>query len=157
MPLPVYHVHQLRLELPGYEHDDLVVTAAAWTGDRATMTATLKAVSKPDQPPAWPPPVPDAATKGFPNVQELGVVHITSTPPQAEAWLLVGYTNSVDLRDFEAGVRYEFKLLKDGFQPAFATIEPDDWKIEGGSDPNALKAQIDRTVTLEPIEHGHGK
>ena len=157
MPLPVYHVHQMRLELPGYGHDDLVVTAAAWTGDRATMTATLKPVSKPDQPPAWPPPVPDAATKGFPNVQELGVVHVTSTPPQAEVWLLVGYTNSVDLRDFEAGVRYEFKLLKDGFQPAFDTIEPDDWKLEGGTDPNALKTQIVRTVKLEPIAHKRGK
>ena len=54
-----------------------------------------------------------------------------------------------DLRDFEAGVRYEFKLTKQGFRPGFTVVEPDDWKL-GGADQEALRRTVIEKVELEP-------
>jgi hypothetical protein len=152
MPLPNSHPHQLRLELDGFAHDDVIVSAANWTKDRASVARTLTPAAAGHVVPAWPPKIPDSATTGFPATQSLGIVHIESTPPQAEAWLLVGYTNSVHLRDFEAGIKYEFKVLKEGFRPGFAVIEADDWKELRARDPSAMQFTISREVQLVPLD-----
>jgi hypothetical protein len=151
MPLPLYHPHQIRLELDGHAHQDLVVAAKHWTGDRATVTRTLEPAGPDHVVPAWPPKVPPAAKEGFETDEGLGVIHIETQPPRAEAWLLVGYTNAVDMRDFEAGVRYEFKLTKEGFLPGFGVVEADDWKV-GGSDPEALRGTVIEEVELVPAK-----
>lgn len=150
MPLPAWHPHQLRLELDGFAHDDVVVSASHWTGDRAGVARTLTPATPDHVTPAWPPRVPDSATRDFPSTQKLGIVSVESTPAQAEAWLLVGYTNAVHLRDFEAGVKYEFKVLKEGFRPAFAVIEADDWKALRARDPTAMQFEITKHVELVP-------
>lgn len=152
MPLPNHHPHQLRLELDGFEHDDVIVSASHWTGDRALVSRTLTPAKPDHKVPAWPPKIPDSATRGFPSAQKLGIVQIDSTPPQAEAWLLVGYTDNVHLRDFKAGVKYEFKVLKEGFRPGFAVIEADEWKALSARDPTAMQFEIAKRVELVPLE-----
>jgi hypothetical protein len=151
MPLPAWHPHQLRLELDGFAHDDVIVSASHWTENRAAVARTLTPAAPDHVTPAWPPKIPDSATRDFPSTQRLGIVHVESTPAQAEAWLLVGYTNAVHLRDFAAGVKYEFKVLKQGFRPAFAIIEPDDWKVLRARDPSAMQFEITKQVELVPV------
>ncbi|HUH01388.1 MAG TPA: protein kinase [Kofleriaceae bacterium] len=152
MPLPTWHPHQLRLELDGFAHDDVIVSASHWSGDRASVTRTLVPPGPDHVTPAWPPRMPDSATRDFPSTQKLGIITVQSTPAQAEAWLLVGYTNNVHLRDFAAGVKYELKVLKDGFRPGFAIIETDDWKALRARDPTAMHFEITRHVELAPAQ-----
>lgn len=150
MPLPAYHPHQLRFELDGYAHLDTVVVAGDWDKNKGSVTRTLAPAPANAAPtPAWPPAVEESQKQGFYAGAGLGSISIDSKPQQAEVWLLVGYTNSVHLREFEAGVRYEFKLTKEGFRTGFTVVEPDDWKL-GGADTEALRRTVIERVELLP-------
>ena len=150
MPLPAYHPHQLRFELDGYKYLDTAVVAGDWDKNTGSISRVLEpATAGASPPPAWPPALTDAEKSGFYAGAGLGSITIASKPEQAEVWLLVGYTNSVHLRDFEAGVRYEFKLTKEGFRPGFTVVETDDWKL-GGADQEALRRTVIEKVELEP-------
>ncbi len=155
MPLPVAIVHQLRFERDGYEPRDVMVLASHWTGDRAAVHVELEPGALENPMPAWPPPVPQEAQRAFVRDARLGVIHVESEPPGAQVWLLVGFTPDVRMSDFEAGVGYEFKVLKDGYRPGFVVIRPEDWRLDPG-DPTVLRAAVGKNVVLERLESPGG-
>ena len=124
-------LHEVRLQHDGYTPLDLRVTATHWSGDAAAMQAVLTGTLVPGNniAKAAPPQPPSSAAQGLPNGR--GVIRLHSTPPGAQAWLLVGFVPDVSLR-FEAGKEYEFKVLKDGFHPGFAVVRESDWKGAAG-------------------------
>ena len=90
-----------------------------------------------------------------------GRLAVTTTPPGAAVWLLVGVTDTMALEGIEAGRDYDLKVTKDGFAPAFLRFAADDWRA--GGDP-ALplsaapkKATLERTVELVPAPRTSGK
>ncbi len=149
MPLPTNTPHQLRFEREGYVGEDMVVKASNWTGDRATITRTLR--DGKSTMPAWPPPLPESAKQGFSSEPKLGVIHLETTPPGVQVWLLVGYTPEVRLTDFEAGIEYEFKVRKDGFRPGVAVIHAADWQLDPLGNPTLYRGTIVKRVDLEPV------
>ena len=134
--------------------------AANWTGKgqarKATVNVTLKAVTKDG--------------KGKPNVEPLparpanlavdpkgfeageGPIHIETSPPGAEVWLLIGYPNTGVSFPTIAGRGYELRALSDGRLPGFATISADEWR--DGGNPNEpidlakKKATIEKRIEL---------
>ncbi len=149
MPLPITHPHQLRFEREGYVGEDMIVKASHWTGDRASIRRTM--LGGQGGLPAWPPPIPEAAKQDFEAGKRLGVIHLESTPPGAQVWLLVGYTPEVRLTDFEAGAAYEFKVLKDGHRPGVAVIHAADWELDPVGNPSLLRSTLVKIVELQPL------
>jgi hypothetical protein len=151
MKLPSTMPHQIRLLREGYKHVDVTVVAGDWSGDTALIRRTLERKPAADPPAkAWPPELPPGADKGFAGAGR-GTIHVESTPDHAEVWLLVGYTNDVDMNDFPAGIRYEFRVQKDGYAPEKVVIEPDEWKDERSLEPGAMLSEVSRSVTLQPL------
>jgi len=162
--LPSSMLHQLRVELTGYQIVDTQVPGSNWTGDTpeartAKIAVTLSPLQAakdgkmPPPPPFQPPPVPDAIAQGpFPAGR--GTIHVESTPPGAEVWLWVGTTNTMELSGVPAGKDYELKVLKDGFLPGHIRITGEEWR--DGGDPklpinSAPKHEfLERSVTLLP-------
>jgi hypothetical protein len=154
LPLSSSMMHEIRIELPGYQALDTQVLAANWsgTGDtrKANVTVALKPLGRDAKgrstevhlPPM--PPKPPEAT-GF--AQGRGPIHITSTPSNAEVWMFVGMTNQVEVSGIQAGVAYELRLLKDGFLPGFVSISADDWR--DGGDPKVPINTARKKATLE--------
>ena len=149
MLLPTAQPHQLRFEREGYVGEDMIVKASHWTGDRASIRRSLTGGQ--GSLPAWPPPIPEAAKQGFEAGKQLGLIHLESTPPGAQVWLLVGYTPEVRLTDFEAGVAYEFKILKDGRRPGVAVIHAADWQLDPVGNPSLLRSTLVKMVELQPL------
>jgi serine/threonine protein kinase len=137
-------LHRLRIEKEGYQPLDTEVVAASWEGQgasrRAKVSVTLKAAAldkktkKPviEKLPALPPNL--AEQGGFAPGE--GPVHIETTPPGAEVWLLIGYANSGVSFPTVAGRAYELRALADGYLPGFASITVDEWRDAKG-DPRA--------------------
>ena len=162
MVLPSSQLHRVRLELEGYQPVDTEVVAASWEGMGATKKAkvsvTLKAAAidrKTKQPvieklPALPPNL--AAQTGFTPGE--GPVHIETSPPGAEVWLLIGYANTGVRFPTIAGRAYELRVLAEGYRPGFAAITADEWREPTG-DPRApidlakKKPAIEKHVDLQ--------
>lgn len=156
MVLTSGQMHRIRIELNGYQPVDTEVLAANWTGKglerKAKVNLTLKAVTK------------DTKT-GKPNVELLparpanlavetsgfeageGPIHIETSPPGAEVWLLIGYPNTGVSFPTIAGRAYELRALSDGKLPGFATISADEWR--DGGNPNEPIDMAKKKATIE--------
>ena len=156
MVLTSSQLHRLRLELDGYQPIDTEVVAASWEGSgetkRAKVSIALKAAAldrKTKQPlieklPALPPNL--APQTGFTPGE--GPIHIETSPPGAEVWLLIGYADSGVHFPLIAGRAYELRALADGYKPGYASITADEWRDPSG-DP---KAPIDMAKKKPAIE-----
>src|SRR5690606_14948322 len=134
-------MHRIRLELPGYQAVDTEVLPANWSGKgderKATVSVTLKALAKDPKTgavageplPARPPNLAVEPT-GFEPGE--GPLHVETSPPGAEVWLLIGYGNTGVSFPTIAGRAYELRALSDGHLPGYATITVDEWR-DGGS------------------------
>jgi hypothetical protein len=136
-------VHELRLELDGYQPQDQRVVSKHWRGEGETLhaeiAAQLQAGSLATPLPAYPPEPPPEALQGLPQGE--GSIHVTSEPPGAQVWLLVGITPGVDV-SVTAGAEYELELLKDGYLPGIVVVRAGDWK-------DAEDQSVSRSITLQ--------
>jgi len=154
--LPSSQIHRLRIERDGYQPVDTEVVAASWEGSghakKARVAVTLKAVpidKKTRQPqvvplPALPPNLPEQT--GFTAGE--GPVHIETSPPGAEVWLLIGFANAGVKFTTVAGRGYELRALADGYKPGYASITVEEWRDPRG-DP---RAPIDAARKKDTIE-----
>ena len=160
--LPSSQMLRLRIEHDGYQPVDTEVVAASWEGTglarKARLAVTLKPVpidKKTHQPqvaalPALPAnlPEPTGLTAGE------GPVHIETSPPGAEVWLLIGFANTGVNFPTIAGRPYELRALADGYKPGYASITADEWRDPRG-DPRApidaarKKEMIAKHIDLE--------
>lgn len=149
-------MHEIRIEgLDGYQPLDTQVLAQHWTGEGAAKKASVSITLQPKDPKAKPlpamplqPPPPAGLKPGN------GPLHIESVPASAEVWLYIGMTDAVEFANLQAGVGYELRILKDGFRPAYATITPDEWRVDGSDTTVPInrakkKQALEKSVTLE--------
>ena len=152
LPLSAADVHQVRVEHEGYAPADISVLGSTWSGSGTHMRAVLSArleQARPGEIGAAYPPAPQRPKTGR---EGRGILHITSTPPGAHAYLLVGFTPDVQLRDVQAGQEYEFKIAKAGFTPGFVVIRAEDWR-----DGEGFHRAVERTAELAPLPAEPGK
>lgn len=152
LPLSAANVHQIRVEHEGYVAADINVLGSMWSGSGTHMRAVLSARLEQARPGELGEAYPPAPQRPKTGREGRGILHITSTPPGAHAYLLVGFTPDVELRDVHAGRQYEFKIAKDGFTPGFVVIRAEDWKQGDG-----LKRGVERTAELAPLPPEQGK
>jgi serine/threonine protein kinase len=162
MVLTARQMLRLRLELPGYQSVDTEVLPGAWDGAGLTKKAKLAVTLKPlpvdkktHRPagvalPALPPNLPEPT--GFTDGE--GPVHIESSPPGAEVWLLIGFANSGVSYPTTSGRAYELRALAEGYKPGYASITPDEWRDPKGDprmpiDVARKKDTIDKHIDLE--------
>jgi serine/threonine protein kinase len=162
MVLTSSQLHRLRIELDGYQPVDTEVVAASWEGKdaarRAKVAVTLKAApidKKTHKPtverlPALPPNL--AEQSGFTAGE--GPIHIETSPPGAEVWLLIGFANSGVNFPTIAGRAYELRALADGYKPGFTSITADEWRDPKGDpklpiDMAKKKETLDKHIDLE--------
>ena len=87
-----------------------------------------------------------------------GRLSVTTQPPGAAVYLLVGQTNTMELSGVEAARDYEFKLTRDGSLPGFVRVAAEDWR--NGGDPSLplrgapLHGSLERSVELVPAPKG---
>lgn len=160
-PLSSLVMHRIRIELDGYQAVDTEVLPASWSGTgtarKANVNVTLKAVAKDKKTgkslaeplPARP---PNLAIEPKDFVPGEGPIHIETSPPGAEVWLLIGYPNTGVSFPTVAGRDYELRALSDGYKPAFAQITAEEWR--DGGNPNVpldrakKKAVIEKSIEL---------
>jgi serine/threonine protein kinase len=155
--------HELALLSEGYELAEVQVLAGNWTGEGDKRKAVVSVALK-KQPPGSPKaakrppaalPLQPTAVHGTTTATGRGPISISSTPPDAEAFLYVGLTGTMRFSELTAGRDYEFVVVKDGYKPRHITIKADDWR--DGGDPNIpidvakKKARLERAVELEPL------
>jgi|GEM_PF-3617529 len=139
--VPSASVWQLRFERDGYKVKDVNVVASHWSGQGKARKATVKVQLKPGKSKrvrAAPRPPRPAQLSGLQDGQ--GKIHADAEPSGAEVWLFLGVGDLQSL-SLEAGQAYRFKLVKDGYQPAFVDIAASDWSGRSGQ-------RISRTVEL---------
>lgn len=139
--VPSASVWQLRFERDGYKVKDVNVVASHWSGQGKARKATVKVRLKPGKTKrvrAAPRPPKPAELSGLADGQ--GKIHADAEPSGAEVWLFLGIGDLQSL-SLEAGKAYRFKLVKDGYQPAFVDIAASDWNGHSGQ-------RISRTVEL---------
>lgn len=162
MPLTSSQMHRLRIELDGYQPVDTEVMPANWEGKdvskKAKVSVTLKAVPldrkthKPlvERLPAEPPNL--APPSGFTAGE--GPIHIETSPPGAEVWLLIGFANTGVNFPTVAGRAYELRALADGYKPGYASVTADEWRDPKGDpklpiDMAKKRDAIDKHIDLE--------
>jgi len=162
MPLSSAQLHRIRIERDGYQPLDTEVVAASWEGSgparKAKVSVTLKAAAidkktkKPEIEPLPAEPPNLAPQTGFTPGE--GPIHVETTPPGAEVWLLIGFANSGVSFPTVAGRSYDLRALADGYKPGFASITVDEWRDPKG-DPKApidvakKKDTIDKHIDLD--------
>ena len=136
-------VHELRLELDGYQPQDQRVVGKHWRGEGEALHAEIAARLQPGTLatplPSYPSEPPPEALQGLPEGE--GSIRVTSEPPGAQVWLLVGITPGVDV-SVTAGAEYELELLKDGYLPGIVVVRAGDWK-------DAEDQSVSRSITLQ--------
>ncbi|MDB4956472.1 MAG: serine/threonine protein kinase [Myxococcales bacterium] len=162
MSLQANNSAELGLLLDGYEMTEAQVGGVNWSGANATQKAAIavtlkKAKSK--RVAALPlQPVAMHITTGIVGG---GPIHVDSTPPDAEVWLYVGLTGSMNFSALTAGRDYELAVVKDGYLTGHVSIKANDWR-DGGDPKLAIdvakkKSVIERNVDLEPDPSKPGK
>ena len=162
MVLTSSQMHRLRIERDGYQPLDTEIVAENWEGTGAARKARVSIPLKPlavdrktKRPvpaplPALPPNVPEQ--RGF--VAGEGPIHVETSPPGAEVWLLIGYANTGVNFPTIAGRAYELRALADGHKPGYASITADEWRDPKG-DPRApidvakKRESIDKHIDLD--------
>ena len=161
-PLSSAQLHRLRIEKDGYQPIDTEIVAASWEGEgaarKAKVAATLKAApldKKTKRPQIEPLPAlpPNLAEQGGFKPGE-GPVHLETTPPGAEVWLLIGFVNTGVNFPTIAGRAYELRALADGHKPGFATVSVEEWRDPRGDprepiDVAKKKESIEKHIDLE--------
>jgi hypothetical protein len=142
-PFSASMVHELRLELDGYAPQDVRVAGTHWRGEEDSPHAEVSARLAPGTPerplPAYPPEPSAEAMQGLREGQ--GSIHVTSEPPGAQVWLLVGITPGVEIMA-TAGADYELEVVKDGYLPGIVVVRAADWQKAGDQ-------SVERSVTLQ--------
>ena len=151
------NVWEVRLELEGYQSQDVHVVDKQWTGTskddlkaaiNVTLTPGVLEKPLPSMTPALPPGEVGRA-------DGRGKLTVDTTPRGAAAYLLVGQTPNMELSGIAAGRDYEFKVLLDGYLPGYVRIAAEEWR--DGGDPNLplsaapMKATIERSIELVPV------
>jgi hypothetical protein len=82
-----------------------------------------------------------------------GPVHIETSPPGAEVWLLIGFANTGVRFPTIAGRAYELRALAEGCKPGYASITADEWRDPKGDpkvplDMAKKQARIDKHIAL---------
>lgn len=121
-------VHYVRYELEGYKSVDEVIARAHWVGEGGDQTAQqgVQLARGTRRLPSFP---PEPAVRPAPGPAGKGPMVLSSKPPGAEVWLLIGFTPDVRFTGAQVGRRYQLKVLKDGRRPAFASIDERDWML----------------------------
>ena len=162
MVLSSGQMHRLRIERAGYLPVDTEVVAASWDGSgqarRARLAVTLKPVAidkKRGVPaavglPALPPNLPEQT--GFTAGE--GPIHVETSPPGAEVWLLIGFANTGVHFPTIAGRDYELRALADGYKPGYTSVTADEWRDPRGEprapiDVAKKRESIDKHIDLE--------
>ncbi len=158
VPLSSGQLHRIRVELEGYQPLDTEVVAASWTSPaagagadrRANVNVMLKAAARDRKTGKA---VVDKLSARPPNLVEQtgftageGPVHVESTPPGAEVWLLIGIDQKGPFPTI-AGRPYELRAVADGYLTGYVSITTDEWR-----DPTDLKTPIDRAKKRRSIE-----
>ena len=159
--LSTSNVWEVRVELEGYQSQDLHVVGGQWSGEGDELRAAIEVKLVPLTGNAKPlPAMPAAPQRGeAPGpAKGKGRLSVTTQPPGAAVYLLVGQTNTMELSGVEAGRDYEFKLTRDGSLPGFVRVAAEDWR--NGGDPSMplrgapLHGSLERSVTLVPAPKG---
>ena len=154
-------VWEVRVELEGYQSQDLHVVGGQWSGDGDELRAAIEVKLVPLTGNAKPlPAMPAAPQPGeAPGpAKGKGRLSVTTQPPGAAVYLLVGQTNTMELSGVEAARDYEFKLTRDGSLPGFVRVAAEDWR--NGGDPSLplrgapLHGSLERSVELVPAPKG---
>jgi hypothetical protein len=131
--LDMAHAHLLRIERDGYAAmDRLVQPEQIAAGSPISValhpTGAGSKASLPSQ-------IPSGEPSG-----RVGTLNVTSDPPSASVWRVLG-RGSVHLPDIPAK-RYYFKVMHDGYQTAFVSVSPAQFKNNDGA--------VTETVRLKP-------
>jgi len=166
-PLTSSQMHEIRVELAGYQSVDTQILPTHWTGGgtqrKASITVVLKPLDKDKkgklvEVKLGPTPVKPPDITGYTAGE--GPLHVETEPKGAEVWLYMGVTGAVNY-PVVAGRNYQVRVLKDGYLPAFASITPDEWR-DKGDDPHRpideakKKAVIEKTIELQPDPEAAG-
>jgi hypothetical protein len=148
--------HDMVLLRNGNEVTEAQVNGTHWTGAKETLKAKINVALKPakakDAPPVLP-LQPTTPVLGSTGVVGSGIVHIESTPADAEVWLFIG-ANHAQFSELWAGRDYEAAVVKPGFKTQHVVFKAEDWR--DGGDPNLpidvakKKPVLSKTVELEP-------
>ena len=153
--LPASQPHDMVLLHQGNEVTEAQVNGTHWTGAKESLKAKINVEMKPSkskEPPALP-LQPTTPVLGSTGVIGSGVVHIESTPTDAEVWLFIG-ANHAQFNELWAGRDYEAAVVKPGFKTQHVVFKAEDWR--DGGDPNMpidvakKKPMLSKTVELEP-------
>jgi serine/threonine protein kinase len=151
--LPAGQAHDVVLIHDGNDATEAQVNGPSWSGAKDALRASVSVTLKPKGKKPDLPLQPSTPLLGTTGVTGAGVIHIESTPSDAEAWLFIG-TNHVRFADLWAGRDYELAVVKPGFKTRHVEIKADDWR--DGGDPNVpidvakKKPVIEKTVDLDP-------
>lgn len=159
LPLTSSQMHRIRIELDGYQPVDTEVLAANWsgTGDKrkASVNITLKAVGKDKAGKSLAEPLPARPPNLAVEPKDFqpgeGPIHIETSPPGAEVWLLIGYGNTGVSFPTIAGRPYELRALDDGWKPGYTQITEDEWR-DGGNPNVPIDSAKKKAVIEKQIE-----
>ncbi len=151
-PLSSSMVHEIRVDQEGYKTAFVAVGKSHWSeqGETRSAEATVlleaedvgKASERPAFPPVW-------QTKVQAGPRGQGPVIVRSQPEGAEVWLWVGTTPTAQVADLEAGKEYEFKILKDGYQPNIVVVRATEWYLSGSEGP--IHRVLKRSIELRAL------
>ncbi|HEX5060044.1 MAG TPA: protein kinase [Kofleriaceae bacterium] len=147
--------HDMVLLHSGNEVTEAQVNGTSWSGAKEALKAKLTVTMKPSKAKAEPvlPLQPTTPVLGSTGVVGAGIVHIESTPADAEVWLFIG-ANHAQFNELIAGRDYEAAVVKPGFKTQHVMFKADEWR--DGGDPSTpidvakKKPMLSRTVELEP-------
>jgi serine/threonine protein kinase len=153
--------HELALVLDGHQLGEVQVVAGNWSGDkdrqRAVVNVTLPKLEpdkKTGKVKSAELPLQPTAVHAATAAKGQGPIHVESSPIDAEVFLYVGLTGTMQFDQLTAGRDYEVVVVKDGYKARHLTIKADDWR--DGGDPSApidlakKKRLLERSVELEP-------
>jgi hypothetical protein len=150
--LPASETSDFRFMLEGHEPLDVPLTSTYWVGQGDKLEANLHArLVKGELEGAMPAFPPDPEKKPPPGPEGKGIVHVESTPPGAQVWLLVGFTPRVPLSGVPAGKDYEFMVLKDGFEPSESKFRAADWYLSGVPGQGEVRGELSQQVALKEL------
>lgn len=153
--LSAMQTHDMVLLHAGNEVTEAQVNGTHWTGAKESLKAKINVTMKPAKSKDIPaiPLQPTTPVLGSTGVVGSGIVHIESTPSDAEVWLFIG-ANHAQFNELWAGRDYEAAVVKPGFKTQHVVFKAEDWR--DGGDPNMpidvakKKAVLSKTVELEP-------
>jgi Protein kinase domain len=120
-PIDPGRPHRIRVDHDGYRPRDLMIEPGMLRIAAGLEPATGAEPPLPE--PTALPAGPADASPAAPHA-EARRVHVSSRPPAARVWLLVGVTPTVIAPVSTAG-QYEIRLARDGYLPSFVTVGPE--------------------------------